>query len=145
MCARCSNDGVACVYSRYGIIRRRKRKRTSDEQTADTPSLLTPASLTSRPDIEPINDTSYTQNRNDEAQSHLTTDIEATRGLLHGLGASQYGSLSALSSLSKACAAVWHNEPGSDKSGQSFFLFEDRADSWADSESAVFSKSRAQR
>lgn len=70
-------------------------------------------------------------------QSHLTNDIEATRGLLHGVGASHETSLGALTSLSEACAAVWHNSLEFDDTSKGFFLFEDQAESWVDSETLI--------
>ena len=67
-------------------------------------------------------------------QSHLTNDIETTRGLLHGLGASHETSLGALTSLSEACAAVWHNAMEFDSTtSRGYFLFEDRAVLWVES------------
>jgi len=70
-------------------------------------------------------------------QSHLTDDIEATRGILHGLGASHETSLGALTSLSEACAAVWHNTMEFDNTSKGFFLFEDQAEYWVDSKTSV--------
>jgi len=68
-------------------------------------------------------------------QSHFTSEIEVTRGLLHGFGNSHETSLGALTSLSEACAAVWHNAMEFDSTARKgYFLFEDRAASWADSE-----------
>ena len=67
-------------------------------------------------------------------QSHLATDIEVTRDRLRSLSTSQHISLGALSSLSEACAAVWHDASELDKTSKSFFLFEDRAAPWVDCE-----------
>ncbi|KAM0717150.1 hypothetical protein Q7P37_007002 [Cladosporium fusiforme] len=131
VCVRCNNDQLTCAYSRSGILRR-KRKRKHESEPADATSLLTPSSVASRPEIRQVTALHETTNHDGEVQSHLTSDIESTRGLLQGIGAPHHNSLGALSSLSKACAMVWQNEPESNKSGQSFFLFEDRADSWAD-------------
>lgn len=97
-------------------------------------SLPTPSSITSnRPGAEHVS-SNTAPDQGVEVQSHLTSDIEATRGLLEGMGVPQSNSLGALSSLSKTCAAVWHNEPGYDQESRSFFLFEDSAEIWADSE-----------
>ena len=66
-------------------------------------------------------------------QSHLNGDIEIARGLLSGTDVTPHGhTLGALSSLSDACATVWHNAPDFDDSRKSFFLFEERAESWAE-------------
>jgi hypothetical protein len=74
-------------------------------------------------------------------QSHLTNDIETTRGLLHGLGASHETSLGALTSLSEACAAVWHNAIEFDSTtSRGYFLFEDQAAVWAESESLAHTR-----
>ena len=67
-------------------------------------------------------------------QSHLATDIELTSERLRGLATSQHNSLGALSSLSEACAAVWHDASEFDKTGKKFFLFEDCAESWLNGE-----------
>jgi hypothetical protein len=72
-----------------------------------------------------------------DIQSHLMNDIEATRDVLHDLAASQGTSLGALASLSKACAAVWHNSMEFDSNVKGFFLFEDRAEFWAESRAFV--------
>jgi hypothetical protein len=67
-------------------------------------------------------------------QSHLATDIAVTRERLRGLDTSQHNSLDALSSLSEACAAVWHDASEFDTTGKKFFLFEDHAVSWVNGE-----------
>lgn len=64
-------------------------------------------------------------------QSNLATDIEVTQERLRGLDTSPHNSLGALSSLAEACAGVWHDAWELDKTSNKFFLFEDRADSWA--------------
>lgn len=66
-------------------------------------------------------------------QSQLATDIEVTRERLRGLDTSHHNShnsLGALSSLSEAYAAFWHDDSEFSKVGKEFFLFEDRAVSW---------------
>ena len=74
-------------------------------------------------------------NESTTVPSHLTNDIETTRGLLYGLGASHNNtSLGALTSLSEACAAVWHNAMEFDSTSRGYFLFEDRAALWAESQ-----------
>lgn len=65
-------------------------------------------------------------------QSHLADDIDVARGLLTDTDALRDTSLGALSSLSEACAKVWHNSIEFDQSGKGFFLFEDRAESWVE-------------
>lgn len=72
-----------------------------------------------------------------EVQSHLANDIETTRGLLSELGTFHDTSLGALTSLSEACASVWHNAIELENTGKGFFLFEDQAESWMNSESPV--------
>ena len=64
-------------------------------------------------------------------QSHLATDIAATRDRLDTLDVGEHSSLGALSSLSEACAAVWHDLEF-DMTGKGYFLFEDRATSWVE-------------
>lgn len=67
-------------------------------------------------------------------QSQLATDIEVTRQQLRELDNSQHSSLGALSSLSEAYAAVWHDASDFSKTGKNFFLFEDHAVSWVNGE-----------
>ena len=128
VCNRCHDGTIECGYSRSGTIRRRRKRRHDLESTSNAvrPSVAfssTPASATESTAV----------------QSHLTNDIEATRGLLHGLGAS-HTSLGALTSLSEACAAVWHNAMEFDSTtSRRYFLFEDQAASWADSERSAYS------
>jgi len=108
------------VYSRTGSIARpRKLKRKNPD---DTPSSL--SSIYGAATLLAA----------DEVQSHLATDIEATRGLLSGPGELHDDSLGALSSLSQACAAVWHSTSDFDRPGKGYFLFQDRTASWVDSE-----------
>ena len=63
-------------------------------------------------------------------QSHLAIEIAVTRERLGGLGNSQHNPLGALSSLSEACAAVWHDGSEFEETSDDFFLFEDHAVSW---------------
>lgn len=116
-CMRCSEDSRPCLYSRTGSIPRPRKRKNPD----DTPSSLSwiygAASLFAA----------------DEVQSHLSNEIESTRGLLGGPGELHDNSLGALSSLSQACAAVWQSTSGFDRPGKGYFLFEDRAASWVDS------------
>jgi len=107
------------MYSRTGSIARpRKVKRKKPDDTPSSLSSIYGAS---------------TLFAADEVQSHLATDIESTRGLLRGPGELHDNSLGALSSLSQACAAVWHSTSDFDRPGKGYFLFEDRAAAWVDS------------
>ena len=117
-CMRCSEDARSCVYSRTGSIPRPRKRKNPDD---------TPAALSTIYGAE-------TLFAADEVQSHLATEIDATRGLLSGPGELQDNSLGALSSLSQACAAVWHSTSDFDRPGKGYFLFRDRAASWVDSE-----------
>jgi hypothetical protein len=120
-CLRCSEDSRPCVYSRTGSIPRpRKRKNPADETPSSLSSIYGAATLFAA----------------DEVQSHLATDIESTRGLLSGPGELHDNSLGALSSLSQACAAVWHSTSDFDR-GKGYFLFEDRTSSWVDSKCSM--------
>ena len=67
-------------------------------------------------------------------QSQLATDIEVTREQLRELDNSQHNSLGALSSLSEAYAAVWHDASDFSKTGKKKFLFEDHAVFWVNGE-----------
>ncbi|KAF2725820.1 hypothetical protein K431DRAFT_327429 [Polychaeton citri CBS 116435] len=119
-CQRCEDDGITCKYSRSGIIRRnRKRKREAPDvyQSLAEPSIVDHDS--SRPNKNAV-------------QSHLATDIEVTLERLRGLDSSQHNSLGALSSLSEACAAIWHDDAEFDKTSKKYFLFEDQAAIWLD-------------
>lgn len=83
----------------------------------------------------PLSRTPGTSKEDDSnLQSHLASDIDVTRERLSGLDNSQHNSLGALSSLSEACAAVWHDASEFDKMGGNYFLFEDQVVSWVDSE-----------
>jgi hypothetical protein len=125
VCTRCSEDTIECVYSRSGTIRRqKKRKRDGVSNNASGHAVQSSSASTNR---------AATVTETTGVQSHLTNDIEATRGLLHGLGASHETSLGALTSLSEACASVWHNAMEFDNTSKGFFLFEDQAESWVDS------------
>lgn len=73
-------------------------------------------------------------------QSHLVNDIEATRSLLTDADTLRDTSLGALSSLSEACAKVWHNTLEFDQSSKGFFLFEDRAESWVEGKSIFITR-----
>ncbi|KIW99154.1 uncharacterized protein Z519_00817 [Cladophialophora bantiana CBS 173.52] len=110
---------MACIYSRSGIIRR-NRKRKYD---AAVPDHLSPVTVTG----SHVSDAATSS-----LQSNLAMDIEVTRNRLQGLDASPQTSLRALSSLSEACAAIWHDDWELDKACNKFHLFEDRAISWAD-------------
>lgn len=70
----------------------------------------------------------------DTLQSQLAIDIEVTRERLHGLDIPQQNSLTALSSLSEAYAAVWHDASEFGQTGKSYFLFEGNAVSWVNGE-----------
>ena len=129
VCSRCYDGTIECVYSRSGTIRR-KRKRRGDNEPQNTP-----VSSAVRSSVASSSTPAHTL-ESTAVQSHLTNDIETTRGLLHGLGASHETSLGALTSLSEACAAVWHNAMEFDSTtSRGYFLFEDRAALWAESES----------
>jgi hypothetical protein len=103
------------VYSRSGTIRRQRKRKHDDLSNSASAKRVAPTA------------------ENTGVQSHLTGDIEATRGLLCGLGSSHESSLGALTSLSEACAAVWHNAMEFNNNSKGFFLFEDQAESWVDS------------
>jgi len=119
---------MECVYTRSGIIRRvrkRKRKRLdaleSNNDSSEVRRSVVSSSLSAR------------ASESNTVQSHLTDDIETTRGLLRNLGASHDTSLGALTSLSEACAAVWHNAMEFGSQSKGYFLFEDRAAFWVES------------
>jgi hypothetical protein len=68
-------------------------------------------------------------------QSQLATDIEDTRQRLDGLNShQQITSLGALASLSEACVAVWQDASALNRTGSGYFLFQDKAIAWTDSE-----------
>ncbi|KAL9089771.1 MAG: hypothetical protein Q9165_005565 [Trypethelium subeluteriae] len=119
-CQRCKGDNIVCTYSRSGVIRRRrKRKREVLVRGQTSPDVLGP-------------DHGAPEAGSSTLQSHLATEIEETRGQLRETDTSQMNSLGALSSLSEACAAVWHDASDFEKTGHNFFLFEDRAVGWVD-------------
>ena len=109
------------MYSRTGSIPR-PRKRKNPDDNHDTPSSLSSIYAAA------------TLFAADEVQSHLASEIESTRGLLSGPGELRDNSLGALSSLSQACAAVWHSTSDFDRPGKGYFLFKDRTASWVNSE-----------
>lgn len=122
-CQRCNDEHATCTYSRSKetrATRKRKRNRLDD----DWPSTDTISRVSAPSEV----------NGSNGLQSHLATDIEVTREQLRGVDASQHNSLGALSSLSEACAAVWHDAAELGKTGKKFFLFEDRAAAWTDGE-----------
>ncbi|EMC92685.1 hypothetical protein BAUCODRAFT_151097 [Baudoinia panamericana UAMH 10762] len=131
-CKRCQTDSAACTYSRTGVIRRH-RKRKHDALSDDTNNnnnkntTTTPPSNRSNPDVNKSTD-------HQSLQSHLTLDIDGTTDRLHHLAgdSSDQNSLTALTSLSDACAAVWHDAAGPDVSVKKFFPFEDRAVAWTE-------------
>lgn len=128
VCNRCHDGTIECVYSRSGTIRRKRKRRGEND------SLSTPASIAVRPPVASSSTPGHAT-ESTVVQSHLTNDIETTRGLLHCLGASHNNtSLGALTSLSEACAAVWHNAMEFDSTSRGYFLFEDRAALWVESE-----------
>lgn len=124
-CSRCLDGAIECVYTRSGTIRRKRKRANVSKDTSNENEVLPKAAASSTP--APACESTA-------VQSHLTNDIEATRGLLHGLGASHDTSLGALTSLSEACAAVWHNAIEFDNTSRGYFLFEDRAEAWVESE-----------
>ncbi|OQO11643.1 hypothetical protein B0A48_03370 [Cryoendolithus antarcticus] len=63
-------------------------------------------------------------------QSQLAAEIETTQNLLDPADSHPFG---ALSSLSEACAAVWHDATDFDRASQGYFLFEERTSAWVDS------------
>lgn len=105
------------MYSRTGSISRPRKRKNPDDTPSSLSSIYGAATLFAADDV----------------QSHLATDIEATRGLLSGPGELHDNSLGALSSLSQACAAVWHSTSDFDGPGKGYFLFHDQAVSWVDS------------
>ena len=98
---------------------RRKRKRKQEVPVTNQPYPSTPGR---KHDPPGANDGSL--------ESHLAIDIAVTRERMSGLCNSQHNPLGALSSLSEACAAVWHDASEFEESGNEFFLFEDHAVSW---------------
>jgi hypothetical protein len=97
---------------------RRKRKRKHETPVANQHNPSTPGRNHDPPGAN-----------GGSLQSHLAIDIAVTRERLGELGDSEHNPLGALSSLSEACAAVWHD--GSEvETGNEFFLFEDHAVSW---------------
>lgn len=127
ICTRCRDGATDCVYSRSGVIRRERKRKHRD--TSDTTPEPSPVSVNKV--------SSHTTPGSTEFQSHLTSDIETTRGLLSGLGTSHETSLGALTSLSEACASVWHNSIEFDNTDKGFFLFKDQAELWIDSKSPM--------
>jgi len=121
-CMRCTEDSRPCLYSRTGSIPRPRKRKNPDDTPSSLSSIYGAASLFAA----------------DEVQSHLATEIDATRGLLGGSGELHENSLGALSSLSQACAAVWHSTSNFDRPGKGYFLFQDRAVSWVESECSQF-------
>jgi hypothetical protein len=139
---------VRCVYSRAGVIRRKRKPPSnlhtppSDESTnaasvIDTPittpgtgaskSLLVSATPATAPStIFP------SANEADGGDIAIDIDIETARQRL-GTGdlSQQHKTLGALASISEAYVAVWHDDPAL-RTGSSYFLFEDKAESWAD-------------
>nr|POF12724.1 putative transcriptional regulatory protein c11d3.07c [Quercus suber] len=130
-CARCTHDGAVCAYSRTGVIRRNKRKHDKISQGATRgPVAHTPDQALS---ASPNGDTESSASKPDAGlQSQMATDIETTRERLSGSQAMQTSSLSALSSLSEAYAAVWHDGTDFSKAGNHYFTFEDRSHIWVD-------------
>jgi hypothetical protein len=106
------------LYSRTGSIPRPRKRKNPDDTPSSLSSIYGAASLFAA----------------DEVQSHLATEIDTTRGLLGGPGELHDNSLGALSSLSQACSAVWHSTSDFDRPGKGYFLFQDRAVSWVESE-----------
>ena len=92
------------------IHRKRKRKRDVADDNRVSPDGLSP-----------------------KLQSHLTADIEVTQERLQWSSLTGHDSLGALSSLDDACAAVWHDGLGRNKSAKEFFYFEEHAVEWVDS------------
>jgi hypothetical protein len=130
-CKRCKAEDAECIYSRSGIIRRnRKRKHDTLGPTNPSPGSLKSGSVQSVfTNTHPTpKETSKPTRTESEIQPHLATDIEVTRFWIEGQGSDQQGSLGALSSLSEACAAVWHDASEMDSGQKTFFLFEDRAE-----------------
>jgi hypothetical protein len=126
VCSRCRDEATGCRYSRSGTIHRKRRKREDKSKNKSNENEVRPAVASAS--------TPGAVGESITIQSHLTKDIEATRGLLHGLGASHDTSLGALTSLSEACAAVWHNAIEFDSTSKGYFLFEDQAETWVESE-----------
>ena len=125
-CRRCVDDKTSCVYSREGVVRR-KRKRKDD--TTEELSILTPA-----PSI--IFEGHGNPARMVEGlQSHLCRDIELACDRLDGRDASQQTSIGALTSLSDASAAVWHSTGQFEQSSKHYFVFRERTDLWVESKS----------
>lgn len=72
----------------------------------------------------------------DLVPSLLANDIETTRERLRGLE-DQHESLGALSGLSEAYGAIWHSDAEIEKDSGEFFLLEEYASSWCDSETRI--------
>ncbi|KAF2470016.1 uncharacterized protein BDR25DRAFT_343257 [Lindgomyces ingoldianus] len=125
-CLRCKDENVACNYSRSGVIRR-NRKRKHETLVANQSSPNTPGGSGRPPGA--ANDSNL--------QSHLATDIAMTHERLNGVDYSKHIPLGALSSLSEACAAVWHDASEFEETGNGFFLFEEHTVAWVDSTAFV--------
>lgn len=125
-CKRCASKGAACTYSRSGIIRRqRKRKYEQIESNS--------ASETRLQKSTPENGDS-----GHGPQPYLAPDIENTRDQLQGMENNGFHTLSALTTLSEACAEVWHHDGTAfGKTGRDFFLFEDRMGEWVEGKNQV--------
>lgn len=127
-CKRCRDENITdCKYSRSGVIRRnRKRKAPSISVASQRQS--SPSTIAS------------TGSPSNALLSNLTQEIEITAGQLESFGAAEASHqepLGALSSLSQACAAVWHagtSDPAIDQEmmGSRLYMFEERAEEWTD-------------
>lgn len=123
-CQRCKAEGIACYYSRAGVIRRsRKQKNKNSLSTphSETPGNTEPRGLPPPGRLASDNDVSTTQER------------------LRGLVGKDCHSLRALASLLEEYAAAWQGSSAFDELAEGaeadFFRFEeDQVRAWVDGE-----------
>ncbi|KAJ5720449.1 uncharacterized protein N7483_008383 [Penicillium malachiteum] len=126
-CNQCINIGTECISSRFGVIRR-KRKRTS--RAHDYSQAASEASIKSTPI------TTTAERSIDIVQCHLAPDIEATRERLSTNATSQQqGLIDALSSLSEPCTntGLRYEAPKLQTVPRDSNPFEGHAAGWAES------------
>ena len=132
-CQRCKTEGIACSYSRSGVIRRSRKQKDYNK-------------LPTRSDEIPI----VTEHSDSRRPPHLVSDDvgNTNQERLQRLVGKDHHSLRALGSLLEEYAAVWHGSSPFDRLAEGaeaeFFHFEeDRVRSWVDGESlpCVFPRS----
>ena len=123
-CQRCKAEGIACSYSRSGVIRRSRKQRYTN--TLSTPHSETP--VRTEPSGPPP-----------PGQLASENDDKTTHERLRGLVGKDYPSLRTLGSLLEEYAAAWQGSSAFDKLAEGaeahFFRFEDeQVRSWVDGE-----------